>query len=192
MIIHILRNPYLVPKLRAELDTAVTYGATGEPVINWEILTKLPLWTSTYQETLRLTISSMTARVITDDLELEGYLVKKGRMVIAPARALHMSPVWNKEGHPRQDFWAERFMIPEGEKLKLMNSWRPFAGGTTYCPGRYVAGAEILAAVAMLLLKFDLVLEENEGPLGLCKDKHGIGAVPPDRDAKLHFKLRNL
>ena len=35
-------------------------------------------------------------------------------------------------------------------------AFRPFSGGTTLCPGRHLAAAEILAMVAMMLVRFDL------------------------------------
>ncbi|KAF3905228.1 hypothetical protein ABW21_db0202389 [Orbilia brochopaga] len=188
MLIYILRNPSLLPELQKEVATAISI----EPKIriDWSALMKLPLLLSIYQETLRLSVSNMTARVVTDDTEVDGFIFKKGRMMIAPSRALHLSPVFDHPSHPMSEFWGERFLVDETEKLKLLNSWRPFAGGITYCPGRYIAAAEIYSAVGVLILKYDMRIEEPYGPIQHSPGRAGTGAVRPDRDARILMKRR--
>ncbi|KAK6346481.1 hypothetical protein TWF696_006611 [Orbilia brochopaga] len=190
MLIYILRNPSLLPRLRKEVETAIF--VEPELSIDWPTLMKLPLLLSVYQETLRLAVSNMTARVVTEDTDVDGYIFKKGRMMIAPSRALHLSPVFDHPSHPMTEFWGERFLVGESEKLKMMNSWRPFAGGITYCPGRYIAAAEIYSAIGILILKFDMRLEEPDGLIQHSPGRAGTGAVRPDRDGRIFMKRRYL
>ncbi|KAF3931637.1 hypothetical protein ABW20_dc0104717 [Dactylellina cionopaga] len=135
-------------------------------------------------------VSNMTARVITDDMDVEGYIMKKGLMMIAPSQAMHLSPVFDHPSHPATEFWAERFMVEGPEKTKLLNSWRPFAGGITYCPGRYLATAEVMSTIGMLLLKFDMKLDEKNGRIQHWPGRSGTGAVRPDRDGYISLRRR--
>ncbi|KAF3942406.1 hypothetical protein ABW19_dt0201094 [Dactylella cylindrospora] len=190
MLIYILRNPYLIPKLRAELATAITLSPTMQ--VNWQTLTKLPLFLSIYQETLRLTVTSMTARIVIEDTPIDSYVFKKGRMVLAPSRALHMGPAFESSDHPPTKFWAERFMVDEGERLKLLNSWRPFAGGVTHCPGRYLTATEVSFTIGALLLKYDMELDERHGKVEYMEGRIGTGSIRPDRDAYVKIKIREF
>ncbi|KAK6526158.1 hypothetical protein TWF281_011194 [Arthrobotrys megalospora] len=187
-IIYILRNPDLIPRLRAETETAIILSP--ELKIDLQALTKLPLFHSIYQESLRLTIANMAARIVTEDTDLEGYNLKKGRLVVAPSYALHLSPVFDNPGHPATEFWAERFMVEGPEKSKLLNSWRPFAGGTHYCPGRYLAASEFFVTIGLLILKFDMTLEERDGRIEHMTGRYGTGAVRPDRPGYISLKRR--
>ncbi|KAJ6256256.1 Cytochrome P450 monooxygenase calL [Drechslerella dactyloides] len=188
MLIYILRNPLLLPKLQKEVESAIVLAPKLS--IDWSALMRLPLFLSVYQESLRLSVSNMTARIVTDDTDVDGYIFKKGRMMLAPSRALHLSPVFDHPSHPVNEFWGERFLVDEGEKLKMMNSWRPFAGGITYCPGRYVAAAEIYGAIGILILKFDMRLEEPYGSIQHSPGRAGTGAVRPDRDGYIFLKRK--
>ncbi|KAK6343742.1 hypothetical protein TWF730_011331 [Orbilia blumenaviensis] len=187
-LIYILRNPDLIPRLRAEIETAITL--TPELKIDLPLLTKLPLFLSIYQESLRLTVANMAARIVTEDTELEGYLLKKGRLAIAPSYALHLSPVFDNSSHPATEFWAERFMVEGSEKSKLLNSWRPFAGGTHYCPGRYLAASEFFVTLGLLLFKFDMTLDERDGRIEHMAGRSGTGGVRPDRPGYISMRRR--
>lgn len=69
-------------------------------------------------------------------------------------------------------------------------SFFPFGGGISICAGRHFAKQEVMAAVGIFVLKFDVELEEfvtmdgkrsERGPLDdvwYC----GTAAMPPDRD----------
>ncbi|KAF3924497.1 hypothetical protein AA313_de0209138 [Arthrobotrys entomopaga] len=188
MMIYILRNPDLIPRLREEAATAIKLKPSLE--IDFKTLVQLPLFVSILRETLRLAVSNMTARVVTDDTELEGYILKKGRMLVAPSYALHLSPVFDNPEHPATEFWADRFMVEGPERTKLLNSWRPFAGGITYCPGRFLVSAELFSLVGMLILQFDMTLEEVNGTVQHTPGRGGTGAVRPDRDSYIVMKRR--
>jgi len=189
MLTYILRNKYLVPKLREEIETVVDMSTT--PVtMNFTALKNLPLLNSVYQENLRLAVATVTTRVVIEDTEFDGYILKKGRLILSPSRSLSMSDVFDAPGHPATEFWAERFLVDEKQKVRLNASWKPFGGGISYCPGRYIAAAEILMSMAILLLKYDMELDEKNGLMNVMSDRMGTGGLRPDRDAYLKVKRR--
>lgn len=71
-------------------------------------------------------------------------------------------------------------------------------GGISICAGRNFAKHEVLLAVAMIVLKFDVEFIEWITPNGTrsdrpAKDDSGYGngiAAPPDRDMKVRWRKR--
>ena len=75
-----------------------------------------------------------------------------------PFRQLH----FNKDifGSNADEFDAERFL--RDKSLGKSSSFRPFGGGATYCPGRYVAKREVMVFIALAMSRFDIGLAEKE------------------------------
>lgn len=111
-------------------------------------------------EALRLGTASAAARVIMDeDAELEGYLLRKGSVILMPVELMHFNPEVFTDPH---SVLPERWTTTDSERLKSMNNtMRPFGGGTSLCSGRFVAENEIIGVVTSLLLLFDLKFEEG-------------------------------
>jgi cytochrome P450 len=69
----------------------------------------LPLLQSIYIEVLRLHVSINVTREVTQDMVLDGYLLKKGHMIQAPSMIAHFDEkIWGTDEHPASEFWAER------------------------------------------------------------------------------------
>jgi len=124
--------------------------------------TSCPTLVSTYQEVFRVHGMANSVCVAVEDYMLDGkYLIKKGGMVMIPARVQHyLRDVWGGS----VEFNLRRFIrnkttatIGEDEARPNPVAFRGFGGGTTLCPGRHFATSEILVFTAMLLLQFDLV-----------------------------------
>lgn len=111
-------------------------------------------------EALRLGTVSAGARVIMDeDTELEGYLIRKGSVILMPVELMHFDPEVFADPY---DMLPERWATTDKVQLKHMhNSLRPFGGGASLCSGRFVAEQEVIGAVTTLLLLFDLKFEEG-------------------------------
>ena len=88
-----------------------------------------------------------------------------------------------------------------GKKLPPSIALQPFGGGTTMCPGRHFALAEIKAFVALILVKWDLKYEEDEmfngslsmghnGVPRLEQARAGLGSLPPLKSDKVKCKWR--
>jgi hypothetical protein len=110
--------------------------------------------------------------------------------------------LWDVPGHPANEFWPERFiempkMKPADPNAKSQfehamkqNHFFPYGGGNMICTGRFFAKQEIMAAAAIMILKFDV---EPLGWVTLCGKTSkraarpdekfaGSGVLPPDRD----------
>lgn len=45
-----------------------------------------------------------------EDLECDGYVLKKGRFLMSPSWLPMRGPLWDVPGHPATEFWPERFV----------------------------------------------------------------------------------
>ncbi|KAI3538710.1 hypothetical protein CABS01_13298 [Colletotrichum abscissum] len=128
--------------------------------------TECPLLVSTYKEVMRLTNRSTgTRRVVEDTLisytppgeggETKTYLLKKGANIQIPAIITNFGPdAWGENAH---EFNPRRFMTADRERERAQNrAFNPFGGGKHLCPGRFFADAEILGAMAALVLGFEI------------------------------------
>jgi len=69
-------------------------------------------------------------------------------------------------------------------------------GGIGICPGRHFAKQEIMSVIALIVVNFDIELEEYTMMDGSRSDRGpqdnkrycGTGAMPPDRDMKIRWK----
>lgn len=154
--------------------------------IDLAILSSQPLLNSVLHETLRRYVDSLVTRQLTSDTILDGYLLKKDDLIMAPSSmSQHDSTFWEEEQGPSANTWyAERFLKhnPTTEKDEFSSSWTsgkffPFGGGGYVCPGRVFAKQEILLALAAFFLQFDVKFVEY---LGTDKkgDTVGLGNEP--------------
>lgn len=84
--------------------------------------------------------------------------VRKGTEVLVPYRQLHFDD--RTFGKAPEYFDSDCFL--DKNDLSRSSNFRPFGGGTTYCPGRFVAKREVLTFVALVLERFDVVVAEQE------------------------------
>lgn len=201
MLIEMVRDPSLLQRIRAEVRTALVIGTKASSVLDIDInkLSVLPLLNSVYSECLRLRSSIPISRRLRQDIEIDGYTLKKDNFILAPSWISHVDEeVWASSGHPAREFWAERFMQKEARKVKL-GDYCPYGGGSVICPGRFFAKHEILAAVAMVVTLFDMEFvryscldgsPSNRGP-GMEKAE-SRGIVSLDRDVVVKLQKRKL
>ncbi|KAF9873179.1 hypothetical protein CkaCkLH20_09342 [Colletotrichum karsti] len=177
-----VRDQKLLNRIRTEVNTAMIPGATEETMLDIDItkLSALPLLNAVYNECLRLRSSIPISRRLRQDIEIDGYTLKKDNFILAPSWLSHIDDtVWAFPGHPAREFWAERFLQPETRKVKL-GDYCPYGGGSVICPGRFFAKHEILAAVAMMVTLFDLEFERWSHLDGSPADR-GLGMEKADR-----------
>ena len=200
-MIELIKDKSLFAAIRAEVSTAL--GADGK--LDVKKVSELPLLQSVYVETLRLHVAVNVTRQITEEMILDGYTLKKGYLAQTPSLISHLDEsVWSEPGHPASEFWAERHISyvkkvdALGKEIRerqfslagRAGSFFPFGGGISICAGRHFAKQEVMAAIALVVLKFDIELEgyvtmdgkrSERGPLDdvwYC----GTAAMPPDRD----------
>ena len=108
---------------------------------------------SIFYEALRHQAFGAGSRLVTEEVVLDDrYLLKKGNLLFMPNTELHFDP--KSWGSNVDDFEATRFCKPNKVPSGAFRAW---GGGSTLCHGRFFASTEILATVALLALKYDMI-----------------------------------
>ncbi|KAL4971688.1 cytochrome P450 [Aspergillus desertorum] len=116
-----------------------------------------PLYVSAYQEILRTRSMTAVTRVVMEDTMIaDRYLLKKGGVLSIPASAMGADEtVWGAES--ANEFNPKRYMKDiNGGSPRRTGGFMAFGVSPTICPGRHFASSEILALVAMVILRVDL------------------------------------
>ncbi|KAK3303785.1 putative cytochrome p450, partial [Chaetomium strumarium] len=178
LLTYLLHRPSLINAVRTETDPAFLPDGSMD-------LSKLhdgscPLLDSLWNETIRMSAYSASVRFITRDTVIGGKILRKGNRLMIPYRQLHFDE--DVFGPGIEQFRPERF--DEKANLTRSDNWRPFGGGSTMCPGRYVAKRAVMLFVAMLLRRFELEMvggpdtpvpdaEQGKPVLGIMSVKEG-------------------
>ncbi|KAB8150514.1 cytochrome P450, partial [Raoultella ornithinolytica] len=93
-----------------------------------------------------------------------------------------------------EEFRFDRF-VEDGKKKKsfykggkkLTYTMLPFGLGTSKCPGRYFATAEMKTLLIMLLTYFDLEIIDKK-PIGVNYSRLLFGIQHPDSDISFRYK----
>lgn len=149
MMAHILYDPTLLATLREEISLAVSQGTEA---LEYRLEQQCPQLRAVYFEALRLTSSSSTVRDVQRQTEIGDKVLRTGANILIPYRQLHVNP--DTFGQNADQFDPDRFL--HNPSLSKSPSFRPFGGGKTYCPGRYLAEREILTFVALALHRFEI------------------------------------
>jgi cytochrome P450 len=144
---HLLsRHPKVAARLRAELDDL------GRPS-SYDDLTALPFTTACIAETMRLYPPAwILEREVTEPIELDGYTIPVGAVVLASQYALHRDPRWWRDP---ETFDPTRWLTTEGRfdedaPGQPRGAWFPFGAGTRQCIGESFAWAEAVLVLARL------------------------------------------
>ncbi|KAL8690205.1 MAG: hypothetical protein Q9218_004299 [Villophora microphyllina] len=207
MLVHIFSRPSLLTDLQAEISSIVEETIEATPsgasrTIRSIPVSKLkehcPLLQSTYQETLRIqTHNTNTRWVKADTLLADQYFLKADSFIQMPGYPVHTLPsIWGPDAqcfNPRRFMKIDKKQDRENKVKQHPASFRSFGGGATLCPGRHFATAEICAATAMFVMRFDVVPVGNGGQWKLPAWAHGkvASAVPPPaKDVKVRVSTR--
>ena len=150
---HLLYNPSLLDRTRRETESAFHNGK-----LDLEGLADSSLLDALVLETLRFYSASYSIRTVAQPTILGGKKFERGSRIIAPFRQLHFDHA--VYGHDDHVFDPERFL--RDKTLARGTSFRPFGGGTSYCPGRFLAKQEVKMFIALVLHRFELSLEGKQ------------------------------
>ncbi|CAG8978592.1 hypothetical protein HYALB_00011742 [Hymenoscyphus albidus] len=162
---YILFGPQLHATIK-EVSPAVAAGMVGLD----SRLESCPHLIALYQEVLRVTTSSVTVRA----------------KAFAPTRQLHFDSLIF--GDHSEDFDAGRFL--RNKELSKSGSFRPFGGGITHCPGRWLAMKEILVCVALVLTRFEVDLVSGQDFPKIDTKMLALGVLPPVKGEDVLVTLR--
>ncbi|MEP6557741.1 MAG: cytochrome P450 [Burkholderiales bacterium] len=150
----LLANPDVMRRARALVDDVM-----GRETPTLDHLAKLRYLEQILMESLRLwpTAPAFGVKPIEDTVLGGRYPLTTKDTVLVLEPMLHRDPaVW---GADAESFRPERFAQEEAEKLPP-NAWKPFGNGARACIGRTFAMQEAQLVLAMLLQRFDIVLED--------------------------------
>ncbi|KAK8043804.1 cytochrome p450 [Apiospora phragmitis] len=172
LLAYLLQTPSLIDVVREE--TAPMFRADG--TFDFDYLHKsVPQLDSMWNEMLRLASFAASVRYITDDTIIGNKRLRKGNRLIVPYRQLHMEEAIF--GAPVDEFCHQRFL--DTPRLAQGNSFHPFGGGITMCPGRHIAKRAVFIFTAMVLRRFDLKLAEGQRMLRADLTKPVPGLMSP-------------
>ena len=172
-------------RIRTETETAYHNGK-----LDLEKLSRCPLLDALVAETLRYYSASYSIRTVAQTTFLGGKRFHKGSRIIAPFRQLHFDRT--VYGDDDQKFDPDRFL--RDKTLARGANYRPFGGGTSYCPGRFLAKQEVKMFVAILLHSFEISLEgEQEFPMiEVGKPATGIAGPVAGCDITVRVKAQKI
>ncbi|VVA39784.1 PREDICTED: cytochrome P450 [Prunus dulcis] len=143
---HLLNNPHVLRKARAELDAQLDQ----EHLVDEQNISKLPYLQGIISETLRLCPAApmLVPHFASDDCTIGGFDVPCGTMVLVNAWAIHRDPqLWDDP----EKFKPERFKSGEDLSHKLM----PFGMGRRACPGSGLAQRVVGLTLGTLIQCFE-------------------------------------
>ncbi|KAL8851305.1 MAG: hypothetical protein Q9221_003750 [Calogaya cf. arnoldii] len=154
MLAYLIKDPQLLQQIRHETEPAFKAGGLSVDYLK----DSCPILDGVWNETLRHSAFSASVRHITEDTIIGGKTLRKGNRLMIPYRQLHFDKgVFGEDAH---SFDPARF--EKNPKLLRSASWRPFGGGITMCPGRYVAKESVAIFIAIALRRFNFEFVEGQ------------------------------
>lgn len=155
-IYHVFSDAKLLTLVRDQAHAILMvskYDEFNTWTIDLDRIAEAPALTAVVHETVRFRSSGLAARIVQEDVMLEGrHLLKKGSYLMIPSRELHFST--KSWGESAGIFQPERFMT---SKKANSGAFRGFGGGVNACPGKYFATLEIVMIIAMFVLRYDVI-----------------------------------
>lgn len=130
------------------------FAVLGDDMPNQRTLGEMPFINAVVKEVLRIYAPVITlVRVCDEDITLQGVTLPAGSLVNVPHHAVHHDPkLWTDPS----EFRPDRFM-PGGEaSTNDPFAYIPFNAGPRICIGMNMALADLKAAIAVLVRRFEL------------------------------------
>ncbi|KAL1586005.1 hypothetical protein WHR41_04733 [Cladosporium halotolerans] len=205
MLAHIL-SPTNPPELRSWVMDEIQSARRPDGSLDVPLLASRPFLNSLFHEVLRVYVDLLIVRQADADAAIGPHAVRKNEMVMAPSWLSHRNPAHFAKPDA---FDPARFLVEDPETGKLVFStaglggkFFPFGGGHYMCPGRTFAKQEVLGAVAVLLLEFEVGVVEfvrsdgvgvgmgAEGFPGLKRGFAGNVVVGLEGDVRVRMRRR--
>lgn len=148
------RHPEVLARVRQEVDTVLG----GRPPA-FEDLPHLRYTLQVIKESLRLyPVIFMLARAPTKDLDVAGYRLPKGQMILMPPYSIHRDATFFPDP---ERFDPDRFR-PELEKQLPRHAYIPFGAGPHTCIGNHFAMMEKQLIVATMVQRLNIELVDDK------------------------------
>uniref|UniRef100_A0A672I302 Cytochrome P450, family 7, subfamily B, polypeptide 1 n=1 Tax=Salarias fasciatus TaxID=181472 RepID=A0A672I302_SALFA len=201
---YLVSHPEALQVVRQEIQevlslSGVEFSSDTNVKLHREQLDKLRCLESAIKESLRLSSASLNVRMALEDFSLRlgesrSFAIRKGDAIAMYPRTTHLDPEIYEE--PKK-FRFDRYVHNGAEKTdfykddqKLKYYLIPFGSGVSMCPGRHFAINEIKQFLSLLLLYFDLQLEDGQSRAEFDPSRSGVGILPPSADVRFRYRLR--
>ena len=177
--------------LRGVIEAEVFAAFSNDNELNVEILMSgCPQLEALFLRCLRLCNAASSIRKVTRSVVLGGKRFLSGDRLVAPLRQLHL----NKQIYRAvsEAFDHRRFL--KDKILTRSGHFRPFGGGVSYCPGRFIARQEVSVLVVLLLRHYDIQLAEDQQFPRVDRGKPTTGLMEPlkGEDVRMRFAHKAL
>ncbi|CAI9110096.1 OLC1v1010062C2 [Oldenlandia corymbosa var. corymbosa] len=155
----LLKNPRILQRVQAELAEVV---GRGKPIEDSDVA-RLPYLQCVVKETLRLhpAVPLLLPRTVERDVELFGYSVPKGSLVLVNAWAIAIDKkLWEDPLLFKPERFAKSKLDVKGQDFELI----PFGAGRRICPGMSLALRTIPLVLGSMVNVFDWKLEGGIAP----------------------------
>ncbi|KAK8115386.1 hypothetical protein PG999_007455 [Apiospora kogelbergensis] len=160
LLYHVCSDELLLNACRQELMSNAVHTRKHTRTLDMtRVKGSCPVLFSAFKETFRCHGVGIAIRqVVEDDVVDNRYLLKRGSYLLIPAQVQHRQrSIW---GENVDEFDHNRFLPDESnrgpKRRRNPVAFRGFGGGATLCPGRHFAATEVLAFVALAILRFDI------------------------------------
>ncbi len=176
----LLQSPDHLAVIRAELATVLGGGDGAD--MSWEQAVAMQKMDLSLRETERLhPVAFIISRKANEDIEREGYRIKKGEFVLlAPSVSQRMTETFVEPDR----FNPERFNAENPDAQIESNSLIGFGGGMHRCAGVNFARMEMKVLVAVLLQNYDMELLDEVKPIA------GAGTYWPAQPCRVRYTKR--
>ncbi|KAL1297659.1 hypothetical protein AAFC00_006214 [Neodothiora populina] len=210
-VLDIYSRPDLLARLREEIEqnAVVTTQPEEQGVENVidvaRIRDSCPNLISAFQETLRFRSQASPSRAVTEDVLIANgeYLLKKGSLLFMPSKSINYEAgIWGTKADVFDPLrFAAATTTTDGAAPPTTNtaakvrpsSFMAFGVAPALCPGRHFATGEILALVAMMILRFDLTPAGGKWaePKNLNSSAVATTIPPPADPFEVEMSLRD-
>lgn len=183
---YLLHSPELTSKVYEEINPAAAEDPVKEKLSF--LVDSCPWLAALSYESSRLCSASSSIRLVTAPTTIGGKALSVGLRVIVPFRQMHFDE--RVFGGDVEALHPERFV--ENKGLANSTSYRPFGGGISYCPGRFIARQEVCIFIALLLKGYEteVVGDKHFPKLDAGKPTTGLMDAKTGEDVLLELMPR--
>lgn len=156
LLAHVLFDQQLYDTVCSE--TAACFPSKLQEPDLPRLMSQCPRMEALWHECLRLGSASASVRHVTKTCVINGKRYEEGGQIMIPFSQLHQGADYFGQ-HP-DNFDPDRFY--NDPSLAKSPAYRPWGGGTTHCPGRFVAKLEIFYFVACALNRYNIELSDTD------------------------------
>lgn len=139
-------------------------------------------------ECLRLCNGASSIRIVTTPVIIGGKRFQPGARIVCPSRELHFDTAVYGPDPARFD--PERFI--RDKALTRCGNYRPFGSSLSYYPGRFIVKQAVKVFIILVLHRFDLHLEGEQGFPAIEVARPTTGLMSPVKGEDILVNVRAL